>query len=130
MSKLDDFLNLTDVSEIRETIVEKIDGKELEFVIKPMSKEQHSEFQKRCNSISKKGTISFDAKKYSDLVLENCIVEPNFSDESFLKKAKCVCAPEFINKKFPAGIVSDIVEKITELSGFESLQAEIEEAKN
>lgn len=130
MNKLEDFLELNDVSEIRETIKEKIDGKELEFVIRPMTKEEHAEFQKRCNIISKKGQISFDSKKYSDCVLESCIVEPEFNDESFLKKAKCQTGSEFINKKFPAGIVADIVQKIADLSGFETLDAEIEEAKN
>lgn len=128
-SKLDDFLNLADVSEIRETIKETVNGKELEFVIRPLTEEEHSEFQKRCNVYNKK-KVSFDSAKYNGLVLEACIVEPCFSNEDFLKKAKCISAIEFMNKKFPAGTLTDIAQKIEELSGFESYEVEIENAKN
>ena len=47
MSKLDDFLGLDDVSEVHETIKEVINGKELEFVVRPVTQEEHKEFQKR-----------------------------------------------------------------------------------
>ena len=44
MSKLDDFLGLTDVSEIRKTINVSIDGKEFELVIRPLTEDEHSDF--------------------------------------------------------------------------------------
>lgn len=129
MSKLDDFLNLSDVSEIKKTIKINLGGKELELVIRPITEEEHIDFQRRSN-VFNKNKITFDTGKYSSLILEACIVEPNFQDADFLKKVKCVSASEFINKKFPAGIVSDIAQKIQELSGFESYNVEIENAKN
>ena len=129
MSKLDDFLGLSDVSEIRETIKVKIGDKDFELVVKPISQEEHSEFQKRATTISKnKSTI--DINKYNNLLLETCIVEPNFRDAEFLKKAKCLSAIEFLNKKFPAGTLMDISSKIQEISGFDTFDMEIEEAKN
>lgn len=129
MSKLDDFLNLSDVSEIRKTIKFNIGGKQYEIVIRPITDAEHTEFQRRSNVMTK-NKITFDSGKYSNLVAEACIVEPNFRDSEFLKKAGCISAIEFMNKKFPAGVISDIVQKIQELSGFESYDIEIENAKN
>lgn len=129
MSCLDDFLNLQDVSEIRETVKERIGGKDFEFVIRPLNQDEHSSFQKRSNTVNGK-KITFDLGKYNKLVLESCIIEPNFADEKFLTKAKCTSAFDFISKKLPAGIIMDLTEKIQKLSGFESINADIEEAKN
>ena len=129
MSKLDDFLGLNDVSEIRKEISVKVDGKELGLVIRPLTEDEHTEFQRRSQNVSK-NKMTFDTGKYNNLVIENCIVEPNFSDEGFLKKVKCISASEFLNKKFPAGVLTDIAQKIQELSGFESYEMEIENAKN
>ena len=129
MSKLEDFLNLNDVSEIKETITVSIGGNALDLVIRPITEAEHTEFQRRSNVISK-NKITFDSAKYNSLILEACIVEPNFRSEEFLKKAKCISASEFINRKFPAGVVADITQKIQSLSGFESYDMEIETAKN
>lgn len=129
MSKLDDFLGLSDVSEIRKEISVKVDGKDLSLVIRPLTENEHTEFQRRSQTITKNKMI-FDTGKYNNLAVENCIVEPNFSDEGFLKKVKCISASEFLSKKFPAGVLTDIAQKIQELSGFESYEMEIENAKN
>lgn len=129
MSKLDDFLGLTDVSEVRKVIPINVGGTVLEITIKPISEEEHSEFQKRCQ-VFNKNKMTFDTAKYNNLILESCIVEPNFSSEEFLRKAKCQTASEFINKKFPAGVVSDIAVEIQKLSGFDSYEMEVENAKN
>ena len=129
MSKMDDFLNLVDVNEIRQEINVNVNGSDLTLTIRPLTDNEHVEFQKRSYSMSK-NKMTFDMGKYNNLVIGNCIVEPNFSDEAFLKKAKCVSAVEFITRKFPAGVISDIAQKIQKLSGFESYEMEIENAKN
>ena len=129
MSKLDDFLGLTDVSEVRKVIPINVGGTVLEITIKPVSEEEHSEFQKRCQ-VFNKNKMTFDTAKYNNLILESCIVEPTFSSEEFLRKAKCQTASELINKKFPAGVVSDIAIEIQKLSGFDSYEMEVENAKN
>lgn len=129
MSKLDDFLGLTDVSEIRDTVVIPFAGKNLEFVIRPLSESEHGEFQKRCNIVSK-NKVTFDSMKYTELLLESCIVEPNFADEAFLKKVGCVSAMDFLKKKFPAGILMEIGVRVQKLSGFDTFEVEIEQAKN
>jgi len=129
MSALDEFLNLNDVMEIKETIPVIVNGKKLEIVVRPISETEHNEFQRRANEV-KRNKLIFDSGKYKNLILESCIVEPNFKDAEFLKKAGCLSASEFINKKFPAGAVANIVERIQKLSGFDSYDMEIENAKN
>jgi len=129
MSKLDDFLNLADVSEIKQEIKVNLNGKNLTLVVRAITEDEHIEFQRRCNVISK-NRVTFDTGKYSDLVLENCIVEPNFNTVDFLKKTNCASAIDFIHKKFPAGVISEISQQIQKLSGFESYEVEIENAKN
>lgn len=129
MSALDEFLNLNDVMEIKETIPVMVNGKKLEIVVRPISETEHNEFQRRANEV-KRNKLIFDSGKYKNLILESCIVEPNFKDAEFLKKAGCLSASEFINKKFPAGAVANIVERIQKLSGFDSYDMEIENAKN
>ena len=129
MSELENFLGLCDADDIQEEIKVKIQGKEFSLKIRAMTGQEHSEFQNKANVITKKG-VSFNLGKYNSLVLPACIVEPNFNDANFLEKAKCQTAWEFLSKKFPAGVLADIGQKIQELSGFESLDVEIEEAKN
>ena len=129
MSKLDDFLGLVDVSEVRKTITMEFDDKTFEFVIRPLTEAEHNEFQRRCNNIIK-NKMSFDSGKYNNLILDACIVEPNFKDAEFLSKVGCVTATDFLTRKFPAGILTEIGVQIQKLSGFDSYEVEIENAKN
>ena len=129
MSKLDDFLGLVDVNEIRDVVDVDLNGKKFQITIRPLSDAEHNEFQKRCQNINK-NKVSFDSGKYNKLLLENCIVEPNFNDAGFLKKVGCVSGVDFLEKKFPAGVLTEIGVRIQKLSGFESYDVEIENAKN
>ena len=73
MSKLDDFLGLTDISEVRKTITVKVNGKDLELVIRPITEEEHTEFQRRSNNISK-NKVTFDSGKYNNLVISSFLM--------------------------------------------------------
>lgn len=129
MSKLDEFLALKDVSEITDEITVKVGGKSLALKIRAVSETEHNEFQKRALAIGKKN-VQFDKGKFDSLMIPSCIVEPNFNNAEFLERAKCHTAWEFLTRKIPAGVLSEISAKIQELSGFESLEEEVEEAKN
>lgn len=128
-SKLDEFLNLDDVSSIQNEIAVKVGGKELTLKIRAMTEAEHSDFQRRAQNFKGK-TFSFDTGKYNSLVIPACVVEPNFNSADFLAKVGCQTAWDFLSRKFPAGALSDIAQKIQELSGFESFDMEIENAKN
>lgn len=130
MSSLDDFLALDDVKDISQTVQERISGKVFDFKIRPLTADEHKEFQKRAYSIGAKGKVSFDVMKYKMLEVLNCVIEPDFSKADFLQKAGCNTAEEFYEKKIPAGVIADLSEKIETLSGFEAYQEEVDEAKN
>lgn len=130
MSKLEDFLSLGKTTDKRDVIEVSVFGKKLSLTIRPMSEEEHNEWQKRAMTISRKGDTSFSLGKYNSLMVPACVVEPNFNDADFLEKAKCISGWEFINSRFPAGVIEDIASRIQKLSGFNTLQAEVEEAKN
>lgn len=129
MSSLDNFLELGISKDITKEISFTVSGKEYTVKIRAMSEEEHREFQKRATMVSKKN-FSFDLGKYNSLAIPTCIVEPNFNSAEFLEKAKCVSAWDFINSRFPAGVVEDIAQQIQELSGFKPFELEVEEAKN
>lgn len=129
MSALDEFLGLGNVKNIQETITVNVSGKDYSLKIRALTADEHSEFQKRATTVTKK-SVSFDSGKYDSLVIPACIVEPDFNNADFLDKAKCVNAWEFICSRFPSGTVTEISNKIQQLSGFKPLEMEIEEAKN
>ena len=128
-SKLEDFLELGNVDDIQEEITVKVNGKDLTLKVRAMSEAEHSDFQRRAQNFKGK-TFSFDTGKYNSLVIPACVVEPNFNSADFLAKAKCQTAWDFLSRKFPAGVLTDIAQKIQELSGFETFDMEIENAKN
>ena len=129
MSKLEDFLGLMDVSEIRQTITVPVNGKKLELVIRPLTDQEHQGIQRRCQTMVRNKMV-FDTGKYNECILEACIVEPNFNEASFLDKVGCQTSIEFLRKKFPAGVLMDIGSQIQTLSGFETVELEVDEAKN
>jgi hypothetical protein len=128
-ANLDEFLGLQDVSDVRKTIKVTTGGKTFDFVIRPVTEEEHGDYQRQSNNVIK-NKVTFDLAKYNKLLLSNHIVEPNFNDAEFLKKAKCQTGYEFMTKKFNAGILTDIASEIQNISGFNSIELEIEEAKN
>lgn len=129
MSKLEDFLGLDDVADIRQTVKVAIGGKEFDFVIRPITEAERMECRKQ-SYVGNGGERALDAGKFQSRVLDKCIVEPNFRSAEFLEKAKCQTAEEFRSKKLPAGILDDLYNRITELSGFGATREKVEEAKN
>lgn len=129
MGRLDDFLALPDVDGMTEEIY--INERLGTFTVKPMTERQLYNYRNRCKIIKGKSGENFDSGKFNLLIISGQVIEPNFSDAAFLTKANCNTASEFISKKFFAGEVAEIAEKITEISGFGSdINEEVEEAKN
>lgn len=129
MSKLEDFLGLVDVQSMRKAVKAEIGGKEFEFIVRPLTQDEHSEFQRRCISIGE--SSNFDIGKYNSLMLDACIVEPNFKDAEFLRKVGCQTAAEFRNRKFPTAVITMLSNEISEMSGFGgTINDDVEAAKN
>lgn len=129
MSKLKDFLSLPDVSAMTEEIY--INERLGTFTIKPMTERQCSNYRNRCKGKVNKQGMDFDGGKFNLLIITGQTVDPDFSDAEFLSESGCSTASEFISKKFLAGEIADIAEKITKASGFDSdINEDVEEAKN
>lgn len=129
MTTLEDFLNMPNVAdEVEEIYVNKRLGK---FKVKPMTIDKHKEFQDRCRGKFNKDGVSFDQAKFNLLIIENQVIEPNFSNAEFLSKVGFTNPRDFIKAKFLPGEVLEIAQKVCQISGFETdINKDIEEAKN
>lgn len=130
MRKLEDFLAMPDVSEMKEEVY--INERLGAFIIAPMDDDQVKRYRNKCK-IGKNG-IEIDNEKFQIALITGQVIEPNFSDAEFLANAKCTTASEFIKRKFKAGEIADIASKITKASGFnkegKDINDYIEEAKD
>ena len=121
MSRLDDFLGLSNADGItKEVDVFLYDDKKklvkLQVTIQSLSEEKFREIRGRSSiSVDKSGTVS-EKRSMQLLLCESQIIEPDFANAEFLKKAGCVSARDFIGKKFPPGTIGDIAAAILELS--------------
>ena len=130
MSELEEFLAIGKCTDTQEEVTVKIEGKDFVLKIRAMSATEHKDWQNMAMVIGKKGSVSFNLGKYNSYMIPACIVEPNFNNADFLAKANCHSAWEFISERFPAGVIEDLSKKIQELSGFDSLEVQVDEAKN
>lgn len=127
MTTLEQFLSLPDIANETETIKLKRLG---ELVVKPMTHDQFASYQARAKVKSPKG-LDFDSGKLNLLIVAGQTVKPDFSNADFLAKAGCNTASDFIKRKFKAGEITEIANKITEISGFDvDFNEAVEEAKN
>lgn len=131
MSELMDFLieneNVTeDIEEI--SLSERLKG--FKFKIKPISGKDFHKLKAECRTIRKKN-VNFDDAAFNEKLILKCCVEPNFSDENAIEKAKVHTPNALINKVLKAGEITDLANAITALSGFdEDPEVTVEEAKN
>lgn len=125
-STLTEFLALPDVTEERETV--KIRG--FEFVVRPMTQSDFSRYQMKAKIKTAKG-LEFDTGKLNLLVAAGQVVEPQINQADFLQQVHCTTAAEFLERKFKAGEIAELANKITEISGFDvNFDEKVQEAKN
>lgn len=129
MNDLEKFLDLPDVSSIEEEVfVSERLGK---FKVRAMTADEHSNYQKRCQSKLNKGGVDFDSGKFNMLIVAGQTVSPDFSNAELLAKANCATASDFIKRKLKAGEIAELAEQICKISGFDSdINEDVEEAKN
>ena len=102
------------------------------FKIKALTGNQYNEYQSICienpNSPKKR---KFNTKKFNELIVINCLSEPNFKDADWLKSAGVMDSAALMYKTLTAGEIATVSQKVLELSGFDrDMDEEIEEAKN
>jgi Phage XkdN-like tail assembly chaperone protein, TAC len=104
------------------------------FVIRAMTTDEFELWQRQCNKtriVKGKRESDFNSKKFNDLVIINCTVNPNFKDAETLKRAGCTTPEQFLNKALLPGEANNLQNEISALSGFDkSLDENIESVKN
>jgi hypothetical protein len=139
VSSLQDFLNVNPVDNVTDDVVisdrfKDKDGNVMKFKIKAMTNDEFEEIRKAAASIStKKGkrSISFDTKRFNELVVINNTIDPNFKDAESIKKLGCITPEQYLNKVLLAGEIVELSQQIQTLSGFElEIDELVEEAKN
>lgn len=133
MNDLKLFLIQNPVDDIKEEV--RLPGrlKDFPITVRALDGKRHNEFQKlsvdNANSAKKR---NFNTTRFNELIITNCVVEPNFKDAEFIKALGVVDAVAAMYKTLLAGEITDLSQRILELSGFgdEELEESVEEAKN
>lgn len=132
MNALQQFLAKNSVDNLTEEVTLGGRLKDFKFKIKALTGNQYNDFQALCienpNSPKKR---RFNIKKFNELVVANCVVEPNFKDPEWLKELGVADATSAIYKTLLAGEITDLAEKSLRLSGFDrDVEEEMDEVKN
>lgn len=132
MNALQQFLTKNSVDNLTEEVTLGGRLKDFKFKIKALTGNQYNDFQALCienpNSPKKR---RFNTKKFNELIVANCVVEPNFKAPEWLKELGVADATSAIYKTLLAGEITDLAERALRLSGFDrDVEEEMDEVKN
>lgn len=132
MNDLQLFLLKSDASNITKTfdLGGRLEGHPI--TIRVLSGDQYNSYQQMCienpNSPKKR---RFNTKKFNELVVVNCLVDPNLKDAEMIKEAGVVDSTSLLYRCFLSGEINTIAEQILYLSGFDNdINEDIDEVKN
>lgn len=132
MNALQQFLTTNTVDNLVEEI--SIGGrlKDFKFKIKAMTGNQYNDYQALCienpNSPKKR---KFNTKKFNELIVVNCVIEPNFKDPEWMKELGVIDATAAMYRTLLAGEISQLAEAALRLSGFDrDFDEEMDTVKN
>ena len=101
------------------------------FLIKMVDFGQLEEYRREARAVGNKKTGEMNSKRFNELLVINHLVEPNLKDPALLSRAHVETSEEFLYKFFRPGEISEIVSKITLLSGYDAdSDSAIEEVKD
>lgn len=132
MNALQQFLTKNSVDNLTEEVCLGGRLKDFKFKIKAMTGNQYNDYQTLCienaNSPKKR---RFNTKKFNELIVVNCVIEPNFKDADWIKELGVMDATGAMYKTLLAGEITTLAEAALKLSGFDrDLDEEMEEVKN
>lgn len=131
MNSLQEFLLADNVSERKKEI--NIGGRLAEYplTIRALSAEEYNNIRSMAlenpNSNKKR---RFNINKFNDNVVITCLVDPNLKDAEMLKSANLMDSIQLLHKVFLPGEIDIISDNILQLSGFVTLDEDVEEVKN
>lgn len=104
------------------------------FTIRAMSSDEFELWQKQCTrtKFSKgKRETEFNNKRFNELAIVACTVEPNFKNAETLRKAGVNTPEQLINKSLKSGEIQNLANEISAFSGFDKTLDEMkDDAKN
>jgi Phage XkdN-like tail assembly chaperone protein, TAC len=104
------------------------------FIIRAMTSDEFEVFQKQCTrtKFSKgKRETEFNNKRFNEMVITACTVEPNFKDAETLKRAGVNTPEQLINKSLKSGEIQNLANEISAFSGFDKTLDEMkDDSKN
>lgn len=106
--------------------------KDFKFKVRTMTGSEYNDYQtlsiENPNSPKKR---KFNLKRYYELIVTNCVVEPNFKDADWLAKLGVPDATSAMYKTLLPGEITELAQIALKLSGFDNdMEQEIEEVKN
>ena len=117
---LEDFLATHTVENLTEDIILNERLKDFKFTIGSMTRDELERYQKLCIIRDKKGNvIRQDSMKFSELVIVNHLLYPNFKSAEFLQKIAVNTPAQGLSKVLKVGEITALSEKIMKFNGFD-----------
>ena len=117
---LEDFLATHSVENLTEDIVLNERLKDFKFTIGSMTKDELEKYQKLCVIRDKKGNVlKQDSMKFSELVIVNHLLYPNFKSQEFLEKLGVNTPAQGLSKVLKVGEITALSDRIMKFNGFD-----------
>ena len=117
---LEDFLATHSVENLTEDIVLNERLKDFKFTIGSMTKDELEKYQKLCVIRDKKGNVlKQDSMKFSELVIINHLIYPNFKSAEFLGKLGVNTPAQGLSKVLKVGEITALSDRIMKFNGFD-----------
>ena len=117
---LEDFLATHSVENLTEDIVLNERLKDFKFKIGSMTKDELEKYQKLCVIRDKKGNVlKQDSMKFSELVIINHLIYPNFKSAEFLQKLGVNTPAQGLSKVLKVGEITALSDRIMKFNGFD-----------
>ena len=117
---LEDFLATHTVENLTEDIVLNERLKDFKFKIGSMTKDELEKYQKLCVIRDKKGNVlKQDSMKFSELVIVNHLLYPNFKSAEFLQKLGVNTPAQGLSKVLKVGEITALSDRIMKFNGFD-----------
>jgi hypothetical protein len=117
---LEDFLATHSVENLTEDIVLNERLKDFKFTIGSMTKDELEKYQKVCVIRDKKGNVlKQDSMKFSELVIINHLIYPNFKSAEFLQKLGVNTPAQGLSKVLKVGEITALSDRIMKFNGFD-----------
>lgn len=111
-------------------------GKVIPFKLKCINSKENNDIRKDCYTKvaipGKRGqyTKEFDVAKYTTNLILACVVSPNLNDKDLQDYYNVMGAEAVLGKMLKPSEYDDLAAKVQEINGYNSLEEDIEEAKN